>query len=118
MLLCGFMSLINEVVDGVELVFCQHHLEMCNLCCMDFSLANKYARIENAKKEGNKNRKLIKREAQSKGCGNTNCPKVENSDVALLSCSGCRRICYCSRSCQLIDWPSHKTPWYLIYDFY
>jgi len=41
-----------------------------------------------------------------KGC--VNCDRPETPDQKLLSCSGCGRVRYCSKKCQLAHWPEHK----------
>jgi MYND finger len=37
-------------------------------------------------------------------CPNDGCRSSENLKV----CSKCKVVCYCSRSCQVADWPNHK----------
>lgn len=37
------------------------------------------------------------------------CRGCDMVDGLTSQCSGCRKVFYCSRECQLADWPSHKT---------
>lgn len=30
-------------------------------------------------------------------------------EVKLMNCAKCRKVAYCSRECQTVDWPAHKT---------
>jgi hypothetical protein len=38
-------------------------------------------------------------------CGNHSCLSVP---ISRSRCSGCRKVYYCSRECQVKDWPEHK----------
>jgi len=43
-------------------------------------------------------------------CSNRQCPLPGRSEVrsSMLCCTGCRKVNYCSRECQEVDWPHHK----------
>jgi len=54
-------------------------------------------------KKGNKGKKKTKkREQEEQGAG-----QVEEF-VKFKYCTACKRVCYCSRKCQVEDWPDHK----------
>ena len=36
------------------------------------------------------------------------CVMISSETTRFLSCSGCRTVHYCSRECQIADWPRHK----------
>jgi hypothetical protein len=106
-------DIITRVVDGVELCFCRHNREVCDICMMDASLMNEYARNDHANKKGVEERKQIKKDAQKRGCANPSCPldAAAQAGTKWLQCSGCRAVVYCSSTCQRADWKDHKTPW-------
>ncbi|PCH42107.1 hypothetical protein WOLCODRAFT_163525 [Wolfiporia cocos MD-104 SS10] len=43
-----------------------------------------------------------------KRCEAAGCSHIQGPDLQMKCCSGCKRIWYCSRTCQEADWPAHK----------
>lgn len=43
-----------------------------------------------------------------KGCNNCRIYQEPHTNISLKACGGCKTIRYCSKDCQLQDWPNHK----------
>jgi hypothetical protein len=105
---------VNEDSDGILL--CEHDLECCDICMMDFTLPNQYAR-----KRSEVGRELTEEENQHvyqqflkdsniyisrKVCimdGHSVCPRSSRK----LGCP-CKEVIYCSEECQKHHWKIHK----------
>ena len=105
---------VKEDSDGILL--CEHDLERCNICMMDFTLPNQYAR-----KRSEVGRELTEDENQHvyqqylkdsnihisrKVCimdGHPVCPRSSQK----LRCP-CKDVIYCSKACQKHHWTIHK----------
>jgi len=100
----------KEEPDGV--VLCSHSLERCDICMMDFTLPNQFARkrlalgrdLTTAETEdistqhwGDINRKICIMDGQSM------CPRSGRK----LLCP-CNEVTYCSKGCQRHHWTIHK----------
>ncbi|KAJ3298534.1 hypothetical protein HK104_010589 [Borealophlyctis nickersoniae] len=56
-------------------------------------------------------RNAFKRDGQHRSlrrCGNLKCGKIEDAPRQFSKCSRCRRVTYCSKTCQRIAWCLHK----------
>ena len=42
-------------------------------------------------------------------CSNSRCSKIESFVGEFKKCGVCKYLCYCSRQCQQMDWPQHKS---------
>ena len=49
------------------------------------------------------------RSADASGCSAHSCRACGASGAALRYCARCRSAAYCSRECQVRDWPTHRT---------
>ena len=101
---------MKEVINGVEHSFRIHRLESCDICMIDWSLFNINARLDHQKELGKAERKSNKLQVKSIGCAHVDCPNRANENITTFSCSGCRQVVYCSKTCQKGAWPTHKIP--------
>jgi len=51
---------------------------------------------------------FLSEEGQTEAKYCANCLGIAADGSKLLRCAGCKRICYCSKYCQRLDWKSHK----------
>ena len=100
--------------DGTS--FCKHDLEFCEICCVDFSLQNKGARMRTSLGRDltaeehdalfDEHMKQADLRIHSKVCimdGLPMCPRSGRK----LRCP-CNEVTYCSKACQLSHWSIHK----------
>jgi hypothetical protein len=104
---------IKELPDGTILCF-EHSLERCDICMMDFTLPNQFARkrtslgrdLTNDETDELSRAQLEDMNINQKICimdGQSMCPRSGRK----LRCP-CNEVTYCSKGCQKHHWTIHK----------
>lgn len=108
----NFPNFKTVIEDGVETLYCENHgLEICDICRLDATMMNSFARMNHNRTEGINEKKDIREKAKAAGCAYSECPnKDSESTIKFSYCSNCKTVQYCSRECQTSDWPQHKGP--------